>query len=1035
MDLDDEDYVEVAPTVSNVSKKRQRSIETEDPDPSPKRATRSSSRLNLKAQPSPAISLSPSSSQEAPIIVDEIDLRSSSSPAVLTEPLTLKLRITSKLTLKTPTIKPTPLDKLNRGQNNAKPVSSTSWASLLDRKGLSPPKSKTTSSSSSPPPANENGAGKTTVSLNPYAAAPGDPVHPFFMSSEARREHNIKDNKQKLQAALAKRQEEIRAQNKTTPGLISAFFAPRPKPTPSSTTLAANPESRLKWAGYGSDLPDFPSLTRVEPLSEPSPSLISNISHLNLFEMDEEDEEPIGSAHGDIQFSSLSALYQSRYGLNFESESDERARISDLVSSKPRTEAPGDEEIKTISKHLYEAHLAIRKRLGMSLGPEAPITRKKSAIELVPLLDVKAEDMASHLALQQQAVAQRQVAEEEALIAATFFNPPYTELEIAELYRVMIQQNLDDALLPWSACFAPTRAHHVCGNRDVANAVKDWLTQWQEATETLNTTAPPKFDFFKRNDSNGAAKTTDSAKRSDVTSPGTKNADPLKKRISSPVLPSSSDQSSLPGNPMVLVGPTGCGKTSALYATAKELNFEVLEVNASMKRSGAGLKTMIEEATQSRHLGRASRGITILLFEEVDQQFEDDAGFLPALVSICESAKRPIVLTCHELPKLLQAKLPKLVVKEMRSPDEASLFVHASLACLTSGLSLPSPSLIHQFSLWFNADLRSIFNNLQYWSSLLHHLNWKFAIRALSGLPLPSHYGHFVTRQDESMNCEPSASDSLLLADATAHNLQASELDVVGKDHSGSNANGQEETMGLESSSPPTQTLGSQASHLTMPNGDSDSQPMIGSPRMRQTSTTFLASESTDLPNPLDLLHRIYLPSLVSSERKMEAVIMNEAKEDGPSLLRQASLFSDSLALADTWHTLPNLDDEVDTQHELAQEMRAYLQLISFLTKPDWHGCPSDEERYSVGQKRQQEATRELVESVSNTMIIKSGSRLSQFDDYCHLALIACLEDQQRLLNSRRRQYKSKTDWSRIKPAKRLLFIRALRLSEVPPPS
>lgn len=37
MDLDDEDYVEVAPTVSNVSKKRQRSIETEDPDPSPKR--------------------------------------------------------------------------------------------------------------------------------------------------------------------------------------------------------------------------------------------------------------------------------------------------------------------------------------------------------------------------------------------------------------------------------------------------------------------------------------------------------------------------------------------------------------------------------------------------------------------------------------------------------------------------------------------------------------------------------------------------------------------------------------------------------------------------------------------------------------------------------------------------------------------------------------------------------------------------------------------------------------------------------------
>jgi len=47
------------------------------------------------------------------------------------------------------------------------------------------------------------------------------------------------------------------------------------------------------------------------------------------------------------------------------------------------------------------------------------------------------------------------------------------------------------------------------------------------------------------------------------------------------------DSTWLPGNTMVLYGPTGTGKTSAVYAIAKELKFNVLELNASTKRTGA----------------------------------------------------------------------------------------------------------------------------------------------------------------------------------------------------------------------------------------------------------------------------------------------------------------------------------------------------------------------------------------------------------------------------------------------------------------
>lgn len=40
---------------------------------------------------------------------------------------------------------------------------------------------------------------------------------------------------------------------------------------------------------------------------------------------------------------------------------------------------------------------------------------------------------------------------------------------------------------------------------------------------------------------------------------------------------------------MLLCGPPGAGKTAAVYAAAQELGFHVLEVNASVARTGAQL--------------------------------------------------------------------------------------------------------------------------------------------------------------------------------------------------------------------------------------------------------------------------------------------------------------------------------------------------------------------------------------------------------------------------------------------------------------
>ncbi|XP_056144448.1 ATPase family AAA domain-containing protein 5 [Lampris incognitus] len=55
-------------------------------------------------------------------------------------------------------------------------------------------------------------------------------------------------------------------------------------------------------------------------------------------------------------------------------------------------------------------------------------------------------------------------------------------------------------------------------------------------------------------------------------------------------------------NTLLITGPTGVGKTAAVYACAQELGFKVFEVNASSQRSGRLILSQLKEATQSHQV-------------------------------------------------------------------------------------------------------------------------------------------------------------------------------------------------------------------------------------------------------------------------------------------------------------------------------------------------------------------------------------------------------------------------------------------------
>ncbi|KAG0428380.1 hypothetical protein HPB47_024630 [Ixodes persulcatus] len=67
-------------------------------------------------------------------------------------------------------------------------------------------------------------------------------------------------------------------------------------------------------------------------------------------------------------------------------------------------------------------------------------------------------------------------------------------------------------------------------------------------------------------------------------------------------LSDSEDSTEAPSNCLLLTGPPGVGKTSAVYYLAEELGYKVLEVHASSERTGRKILSQLQEATQSHHV-------------------------------------------------------------------------------------------------------------------------------------------------------------------------------------------------------------------------------------------------------------------------------------------------------------------------------------------------------------------------------------------------------------------------------------------------
>ncbi|RZN35692.1 MAG: replication factor C large subunit [Methanophagales archaeon ANME-1-THS] len=160
----------------------------------------------------------------------------------------------------------------------------------------------------------------------------------------------------------------------------------------------------------------------------------------------------------------------------------------------------------------------------------------------------------------------------------------------------------------------------------------------------------------------------------------------------------------------LLIGPAGCGKTSAAYALASEKGWEVIELNASDQRSEGVIKKIVGPASTSTTFSQMTR---LIILDEADNLHgTEDRGGTKAISEIVKKSTQPIILTANDKYKIGRTLLHHCKLIPFQRIKPGTIFRVLKRLSDEEGLQIADEVLL-TLAKKAHGDLRSAINDLQ----------------------------------------------------------------------------------------------------------------------------------------------------------------------------------------------------------------------------------------------------------------------------------------------------------------------------------
>jgi len=161
----------------------------------------------------------------------------------------------------------------------------------------------------------------------------------------------------------------------------------------------------------------------------------------------------------------------------------------------------------------------------------------------------------------------------------------------------------------------------------------------------------------------------------------------------------------------LLCGPSGCGKTSLACALARDLHFELIELNASDFRNKQKIHDILGSALKQRSLFTKGKLILVDELEGIDGN--KDRGGLQELMRLIKEAAWPMILVANNASTKKLRPLKKLALMvELSRLDNFAISVLLKKICQKENLTIADDA-VEALAVKAKGDMRAAINDLQ----------------------------------------------------------------------------------------------------------------------------------------------------------------------------------------------------------------------------------------------------------------------------------------------------------------------------------